>query len=51
MPTATGAELSLFEIEFSAMGTRCSLSLFAATQEVARTMAEPVIADVTRLEA
>jgi len=51
MPAATGAELSLFEIEFSAMGTRCSLSLFAATQEVARTMAEPVIADVTRLEA
>ena len=51
MPAATGAELSLFEIEFSAMGTRCSLSLYAATQEVARTMAEPVIADVTRLEA
>jgi thiamine biosynthesis lipoprotein len=51
MPAATGAELSVFEIEFSAMGTRCSLSLFAATQEVARTMAEPVIADVTRLEA
>jgi len=51
MPTATDAELSLFEIEFPAMGTRCSLSLFATTQEVARTMAEPVIADVTRLEA
>lgn len=50
MPAAPGAELSLFEIEFSAMGTRCSLSVYAASQEAARALAEPVIADVTRLE-
>lgn len=50
MSAAQSAALTLFNIEFSAMGTRCSVSLYASAQEAARKLAEPVIADVARLE-
>ena len=44
------ADLTLFELEFAAMGTRCSVSVYALTQEAARELSEPLIADVARLE-
>jgi thiamine biosynthesis lipoprotein len=41
----------LFEVVFGAMGTRCSVSIFAADMAAARKLAQVVIDDVGRLEA
>lgn len=43
-------DLTLFDIDFQAMGTRCTISLYAQSSDQARSLSEAVIADVARLE-
>ncbi len=46
----TPAALTLFDVDFQAMGTRCTISLYAQSSDHARSLSEAVIADVARLE-
>ncbi|MDA9568508.1 FAD:protein FMN transferase, partial [Gammaproteobacteria bacterium] len=46
----TRIDLTLFDVEFQAMGTRCTISLYAQSSDNARSLCEVVIADVARLE-
>ena len=46
----TRTDLTLFDVEFQAMGTRCTISLYADSSDNARSQCEVVIADVARLE-
>ena len=44
------ADLTLFDVDFQAMGTRCTISLYAQSSDHARSVSEAVITDVARLE-
>jgi thiamine biosynthesis lipoprotein len=46
----TPADLTLFDVDFQAMGTRCTISLYAQSSDHARSVSEAVITDVARLE-
>ena len=46
----TRTDLTLFDVEFHVMGTRCTISLYADSSDNARSQCEVVIADVARLE-
>lgn len=43
--------LDFYELDFQAMGTSCSISIYAESSDGAREKCEPVVADVARLEA
>ncbi|MDA9784780.1 FAD:protein FMN transferase, partial [Gammaproteobacteria bacterium] len=46
----TRTDLALFDVEFQAMGTLCTISLYAYSSDNARSLCEGIIADVARLE-
>jgi thiamine biosynthesis lipoprotein len=43
--------LDFYELDFQAMGTACSISIYAESSDGARKKCEPVVTDVARLEA
>jgi len=43
--------LDFYELDFQAMGTACSISIYAESSDGARAKCEPVVTDVARLEA
>ena len=43
--------LDFYELDFQAMGTACSISIYAESSDAAREKCEPVVTDVARLEA
>ena len=46
----TRTVLTLFDVEFQAMGRLCTISLYAHSSDNARSLCEVAIADVARLE-
>ena len=43
--------LDFYELDFQAMGTACSISIYAESSDGARKKCEPAVTDVARLEA